>query len=128
MTPVAAMVVVMPPAVMAVAPVAAVMAPMAVMVVAMGPVAGMVAVAEMVVLPLHGVDRRIGRQRRGRRGRQRGGFGGTGEQAAGHQGQGGKCDTAAPCRGSVGHALISVPPADAAGSEVKARRRRMNGF
>ncbi|CAO4174254.1 hypothetical protein AFFFEF_02349 [Methylorubrum extorquens] len=52
MAPVAVMV-------MAVAPVAAVMPPMAVMVVAVTPVAGMVTVAEMVVLPLHRLDRRL---------------------------------------------------------------------
>ena len=84
--PVTAVVMAVAPAVVMVAPVAAVMAPMPVTMVAVTPMAGMVAVAEMMVLPLHRLDRRLGSERCRRGRRERGGVGGTAaEQAAGHQ-------------------------------------------
>lgn len=78
--------VVMPPVAVMVAPVAPMMAPVPVMVVAVTPVAGVMAMAEMMVLPLHRLDRRLGSERCRRGRRERGGVGGTAaEQAAGHQ-------------------------------------------
>lgn len=91
MPPVAVVVMAVAPAMVTMAPMAAVMTPMPVMVVAMTPVARMVAMTEMVVLPLHRLDRRLRSQSR-RRGRcERGGVGDApAEEAAGHQREGGE--------------------------------------
>ncbi|KQO93080.1 hypothetical protein ASF36_02020 [Methylobacterium sp. Leaf90] len=102
MAPVAVMV-------MAVAPVAAVMPPVAVMVMAVTPVAGMVTVAEMVVLPLHRLDRRLRGESRFRCRRERGSVGGArAEQATGHQGQCSEGEAGSTPQGCVRHRVTSV--------------------
>ncbi len=108
-TPMAAMMVAMAPAVVMVAPMAAMVAPVSVVVVAMPPVPGMMAVAEMMVVPLHRFDRRLRRESDGRSRRQRGGVGGAAaEEAAGHQREDGECETGATCRGWFRHRVTSV--------------------
>ncbi|OHV14887.1 hypothetical protein BK022_23055 [Methylorubrum extorquens] len=98
-----------PVAVMAVAPVTAVMPPMAVMVMAVTPVAGMVTVAEMVVLPLHRLDRRLRGESRFRSRRERGSVGGArAEQATGHQGQCSEGEAGSTPQGCVRHRVTSV--------------------
>lgn len=103
---------VMPPVavmVMAVAPVAAVMPPMAVMVVAVTPMAGMVTVAEMVVLPLHRLNRCLRGESRFRSRRERSSVGGArAEQAAGHQGECGEGEAGSTPQGCVRHRVTSV--------------------
>ena len=95
--------------VMAVAPVPAVMPPVAVVMVAVAPMAGMVTVAEMVVLPLHRLDRRRRGESRFRSGRERGGVGGaTAEQATGHHGECGEGEAGSTRRGCIRHRVISV--------------------
>ena len=95
--------------VMAVAPVAAVVPPMAVMVVAVAPMAGMVTVAEMVVLPLHRLDRRLRGESRFRSRRERGGIGGArAEQAASHQGECGEGKAGSTPQGCIRHRVTSV--------------------
>ena len=128
-TPMAAMVVPVAPAVVVVAPMAAMMAPVSVMMVAMPPVPGMVAVTEMVVVPLHRLDRRLRCEGRGRSRRQRGGVGGaSAEEAARHQREGGEREKGATCRGWFRHRVTSVHRAVQSGLESEARFRRMNAY
>ena len=115
----------------AVTPMAAMMVAMApaVVVVAMPPVPGMMAVAEMMVVPLHRFDRRLRRESDGRSRRQRGGVGGAAaEEAAGHQREDGECETGATCRGWFRHRVTSVHRAVQGGLESEARSGRMNAY